>query len=151
MTHPGGRPRKFDRSYIANRLMTWCREASSLNINAFVSLPDIGISMKRFLQFCYDDKEFQELYDEAKAFIAINREEANSLDELSDSAYNKHLHVYDYAYVHANHDEKYFDRDIDIYKMDHAHKLKRQENDQISGQNAILISELVKAKIIINP
>ncbi len=112
MVHAGGRPREYDRDYIKKRLAAWAQEPSSLNINAFCCLPDIKISFDKLYIFCKDDEEFHEVYKEAKAYISSNREEANACKELSDAAYNKHLHVYDLAYKHATRDDKKFDVEL---------------------------------------
>ncbi len=150
----GGRPREYDRDYIKKRLMVWSKELTSLNINAFCSLPDICISVEKLLQFCYDEPEFREVYNEAKAFIATNREEANSSKELSDAAYNKHLHVYDLAYKHANRDEKQFDHDLtkDLKRFEKNLDKEAQEVDALGIKekfNEVLsqLSSLSKRKI----
>src|SRR5271166_5965924 len=89
------RPREWDREALKDRLMLWAELPDSLNLNAFCCQPDILIDPTKLMLFVREDDSFRQVYNSAKAHIAVRREEANAQKELSNCAFAISHSVYD--------------------------------------------------------
>lgn len=142
-----GRPREHDRDKIAKELLEWSTNPTAFNLIQFTR-PRM-LSVTKLPDWADEDANFREALKLAKESIAMNRFEAAVEGVLPFS--EVHRNEYNYDPLHKAHarDEKEFDLQLELRKLDHAHKLKVNENKELGNQAATLYSEAIKAKSII--
>ena len=139
-----GRPIQQDLVKLAAELLEWSTEPTAYNLIQFARPRKINVTSLPDWAAVNDD--FAEALQLAKQGIAMNRFEAAVDGLLPFSEVNRVDHNYDPLHKSHAREEKEFDLSLELRKLDHAHKLKKEENKELSNQAATLYSEAIKAK-----
>ncbi len=142
-----GRPREHDRKKIAQELLEWSTNPTAFNLIQF-SRPR-SIDVTKLPEWASEDDEFRQALQLAKQSIAINRFEAAIEGALPFSEVHRNEHNYDPLHKAHARDEKEFDLQLELRKLDHAHKLKKEENKDLSNLDSERYSNAIKAKSLI--
>lgn len=112
----GGRPRKYDLDQLADELLIWSTDPSSLNLIGFSRPRLINVTMLPDWAKIHD--RFSEALQLAKQSIALNRFEAACANEVPKEFYTRSEGQYDPLYKQYSREEKEFES-----------SLRKKEND----------------------
>ena len=142
-----GRPREHDRNQIAADLLEWSTNPTAFNLIQFTRPRLLNVNM--LPNWAAEDDEFREALELAKQSIAMNRFEAAIEGALPFSEVHRNEADYDPLRDRFQQREKRFDLELEKEKLDHAHKLKKEENKELSNIDAERYSNAIKAKSLI--
>lgn len=89
-----GRPREYNRDFIAHELILWAKKPSSINLCEFCSekmLPPSKLSL-----WAKECDKFRQSYELAKCFLGSRREKMLTDETLHVKAYDLNATTYDY-------------------------------------------------------
>ncbi len=89
-----GRPREYDRDFIACELVLWAKKETSINLCEFCAdkmLPPSKISI-----WAKECPNFRKAYELAKCFLGYRREQMLTKETLHVKAYDLNATTYDY-------------------------------------------------------
>lgn len=142
-----GRPREYDRMQIAKELLEWSTNPTALNLIQFTR-PRM-LSVTKLPDWASEDEEFHEALKLAKESLAMNRFEATLEGALPYADYAKNEAQYDPMRDRFQQRERRLELEMKKEELDHAHKLKKEENKELSNIDAERYSNAIKAKSLI--
>ena len=142
-----GRPREYDRKKIATELLEWSTNPTAFNLIQFTR-PRM-LSVTKLPDWADEDPEFHEALKLAKESIAMNRYEATLEGALPYADYAKNEAQYDPMRDRFQQRERRLELEIKKEELDHAHKLKKEENKELSNIDAERYSNALKSKPLI--
>ena len=142
-----GRPKQWDLVKVANELLQWSTEPTAFNLIQFARPRKINVTA--LPDWAAIDEDFSEALQLAKQGIAMNRFEAAVEGLLPFSEVHRGEHNYDPLHKAHAREEKEFDLQLELKKLDHAHKLKTKENEDLFKQDSERYSNAIKAKSLI--
>jgi len=116
----GGRPREYDLDQLADELLLWSTDPSSLNLIGFARPRMINVTM--LPDWAKKNSRFSEALQLAKQSIALNRFEAACTNEIPKEFYTRTEGQYDPLYHQYSHEEKEYES-----------SLRTKENESKSG------------------
>lgn len=90
----GGRPREYDRDFIACELVIWAQKETSINLCEFCAIKMLPPS--KITIWAKECERFRKAYELAKCFLGHRREQMLSKEELHVKAYDLNAATYDY-------------------------------------------------------
>jgi hypothetical protein len=147
MEYVFGRPREHDRKQIFIDLLLWSTNPTAFNLIQFTRPRMLRVT--KLSEWAAEDDNFREALALAKESIAMNRFEAAIEGALPFAEVHRSEHNYDPLYKASVREEKEYDLSLELRKLDHAHKLKTKENDDLAKQDAERLSNSIKAKSMI--
>ena len=142
-----GRPIEWDLVKLAAELLEWSTEPTAFNLIQFARPRKINVTA--LPDWAAIDDNFSEALQLAKQGIAMNRFEAAVDGLLPFAEVNRVDHNYDPLHKAHAREEKEFDLKLELRKLDHAHKLKKEENKELSNIDAERYSNALKSKPLI--
>jgi hypothetical protein len=142
-----GRPREHDRKQIAADLLEWSTNPTAFNLIQFTR-PRM-LSVTKLPEWADEDDYFREALKLAKESIAMNRFEATLEGALPYADYAKNEAQYDPMRDKFQQRERRLELEIKKEELDHTHKLKTKENEDLSKQDSERYSNAIKAKSLI--
>src|SRR5258708_2877992 len=117
-----GRPREWDRSIVAQDLITWAKLDSSTNLNGFCS--DNLIPPSKISEWARACKDFRLAFELAKSFLAKRREEKLSKGTLHVKAYDLNVAVYDHFTKEDRKEQAAYEASLKVEKPEDSEKTK---------------------------
>ena len=105
-----GRPRKHDREKIAEDLIEWAEEETSINLNKFCAINKLPPS--KLSLFAKENDDFRQSLEVAKAFLAYRREEYLTDGMLHVKGYDVSVAAYDYFVREERREQAQFEAGI---------------------------------------
>lgn len=88
-----GRPREWDRTEIAIKMLEWAKDERNINLCGFSA--DNLIPSPKILEWARTDEDFRQTYELVRDFIGRRREERLTKGELHVKAYDLNAMTYD--------------------------------------------------------
>ncbi len=112
MVNAGGRPRDWDYSEMAGKILEWAKKKDSVNLNAFCCEHEPPFPPPYVSRWARESEEFRSAYETAKSFLANRREKKLTANELHVKAYDLNATTYDYFLKEEKMREKEFDAEV---------------------------------------
>jgi len=138
-----GRP-PTDLKELASDLLEWATNPTAFNLIQFARPRKINVTS--LPDYAAKDKDFSEALQLAKQSIAMNRFEAGVDGLLPFSEVHRGEHNYDPLAKANAREEKEYDLSLELRKLKYASDLKKEENKDMSEQDAERLSRAIKNK-----
>lgn len=126
----GGRPRTWDRKFIALEMIAWSKLDTATNLNGFCGIHEIW--PQKLYEWADDDIEFWEALTITKSNLAQRREDMLNQGLLHKAAYDNNAGAYDYVIKRNKRKDMEFES-----KLKHAELAKVDANIVLSHEKVL--------------